>query len=396
VQAFAAGQYTEAIAKFQLSLKESGEQDPEVIIYLNNAKQRQAFERGQGKQADRIAVSVPFSSGNANIALEMLQGIAQAQSKMTNATPIEVMIVDDENKGEVIENIGPKLAADPTILAVVGPNASDVALKAAKIYGQNRLTMITPTAFSGELEGMGNYVYRMAPRVETMVQSLGIYLSRTDKAAVCYDRNSPDNKVFQQGFRNALNEMKIEITKIECFLEEGKESELVASRLVNDKVTVLLLAPHISNIERAFAIAGAASQKGIRLLGSTTFYTSKTTEKGGIKVAGLIIPVPWIPQVDGSDIFSQQWQANVTWRTAMSYDALNVIGEALQKRQKSSREDLRSTLQSDSFAPGVTGGSQPIKFQQGNRQISTGFITVQVQKTPKGSYAFVPLKKKPL
>jgi branched-chain amino acid transport system substrate-binding protein len=72
IESFKQGDYDGAIKHFKASLSQE-KNDPETLIYLNNAKISQDFFK--------IAVVVPISS-NANIAQEILRGVAQAQDEI--------------------------------------------------------------------------------------------------------------------------------------------------------------------------------------------------------------------------------------------------------------------------------------------------------------------------
>ena len=92
--AFTKGNYSGAVAGFSATLAKN-KNDPEALIYLNNAK------IGKNKSLT-IAVSAPIGS-DPNVAQEILRGVAQAQNQVNqsggiNGTPLKVVIADDQNK----------------------------------------------------------------------------------------------------------------------------------------------------------------------------------------------------------------------------------------------------------------------------------------------------------
>ena len=86
IKAFSNGKFDEAIKHLRNSLRKH-KNDPEALIYLNNtiAEQNAALNTGQKL---KIAVSVPISM-ESNVALEVLRGVAQAQSEL-NCTLEEI------------------------------------------------------------------------------------------------------------------------------------------------------------------------------------------------------------------------------------------------------------------------------------------------------------------
>src|SRR4028118_1797267 len=137
VQAFVEENYQVAAQNFQASLQQN-RNDPETIIYLNNAT------ASNGSYL-KIAVSVPIGS-NPNVAQEILRGVAQAQDEINtsggiNGAKLQVEIVNDDNSPEVVREVAKTLTNDRNILAVIGHNASNASLEAAPIYQQEKLVM---------------------------------------------------------------------------------------------------------------------------------------------------------------------------------------------------------------------------------------------------------------
>ena len=105
VQAFAKGDYQAAVQNFQDSLQQN-RNDPETIIYLNNAIIYLNNATASNGSSLKIAVSVPIGS-NPNVAQEMLRGVAQAQDEVNNSgginrAKLQVEIVNDDNSQEVV------------------------------------------------------------------------------------------------------------------------------------------------------------------------------------------------------------------------------------------------------------------------------------------------------
>ena len=76
VEAYAKGNYVKALQEFNSALKKN-RNDPEALIYLNNAL------AAKTKEPDEVGVSVPIG-GNLNVAQEILRGVAQAQHEINH------------------------------------------------------------------------------------------------------------------------------------------------------------------------------------------------------------------------------------------------------------------------------------------------------------------------
>ena len=126
--------------------------DPESLIYLNNAK---VLAERQRTDADiyTIAVPVPIDT-NVGAAQEILRGVAQAQKEInTSGTDgeigidgqlLRVIIANDNDDPELARQVAQQLADNPEVEGVVGHYASDTTMAANKIYQAEKLVSISP------------------------------------------------------------------------------------------------------------------------------------------------------------------------------------------------------------------------------------------------------------
>jgi branched-chain amino acid transport system substrate-binding protein len=377
VDAVAAKDFNRAIQHFQAALQ-TNKNDPETLIYLNNAKASLT-----GKPIE-IAVVVPISS-NLNIAKEMLRGVAQAQ--LDN---IIVEIADDSNSPDIAKQISTTLVNDSAILGVIGHNSSDAALAAAPIYQRAKLVMIAPTGFSNALSGLGDFIFRTVPNIRTMATPLATYAVTTAQKrhlALCADANSPDSLSFKDEFVAALSTVGGKIVPISCdFSAPNFDPERAITEAISGGADGLMLAPHIDRINQAVAVA-AANRNQLTLFGSTTLYTMQTLATGSSNVNGLVISVPWHPQLAANQAFVQQarqlWGGNVSWRTATSYDATAAMIAGLE--QGKTRSGLQQALHDASFY--VSGAGDAVQFLPNGDRAGQPAL-VQVETVGPNQYDF--------
>ena len=385
IEAFARGDYQQAIASFKNSLLQQPN-DPEALIYLNNAQ--------AGNNALKIAVSVPIGS-NLNVAQEILRGVATAQAEINqnggiHAQKLQVQIVNDRNDPEIARKVARELVKDRQVLGVVGHNASNASLAAAPIYQQGGLVMITPTSFANNLSGLGNYIFRIVPTTKVMAEALADYTIKTarkTKIAFCYDSQAFDNVSFKDEFLAAFLSKGGQLIPSVCDLSAPNfNPTAVVAQAVSRGADGLFIASHIDRLESAIAVA-RANQGKLALFSSPTMYTVKTLQAGQQAVKGLALVAPWHPQVNPSfaDRMSQRWRGKVSWRTATAYDATQAMIAGLQQSQQ--RDGLQQALHSGGFT--VEGASGAVRFASSGDRISHSVI-VQVQS--KGfDYDFVML-----
>jgi branched-chain amino acid transport system substrate-binding protein len=384
VSAFEDENYGVAMSKFADSLK-NNPNDPEVRVYLNNAKVA-LF----GVNPIKIAVSLPIGS-NQELAEEILRGIALAQEEINKNSRIndikdnlQVIIADDENDGKLAQKIANFFVKDSSILAVVGHIASTASQAAMPIYQSGQLVAITPTSFSDDIKGNA-YIFRMVPHTNSFAAKLSDYVRRkinNPNVAICFDPDAPDNQYFRQKFEQILPASggKI-IPPISCpFKNSNFNSNIVVNTIKNNNANSLLVTTHVDRISQAIEVFKTVRDNRLQidLFGSPTFYSNQTLKLGKEAVEGLIISVPYYASKDNefSRKLEQHWGVTTdTWRVPMAYDATQaiVIGleKVLQQKQQPIRQQLDKVLRQPNFSyPGVTG---TIKFDldTGVRDFST-------------------------
>ncbi|OBQ12166.1 MAG: hypothetical protein AN482_06990 [Anabaena sp. LE011-02] len=402
VKAFAKGDCLNAIKKFQ-AYRAANLNDPEALIYLNNAKAHQ-----QGSRI-KIAVGVPIGTRQ-DIAEEMLRGVAQAQYEVNNQGGIngkllEVAIANDNNdpNNETIQptQIAEKLVKDKTILAVVGHNSSDASIAAAPTYQNNGLVMMTPTSFSQQLTWFGTYILRTAPNIIKIAEELAIYAQGANKTniLICADDQAIDTK-FKAVFETAMKKVDRKINSINCNLSASNfDPNEVISKAISNGADTLLLAIYIDKKEKSLEIA-RANKGRLTLLSSSTLARNETLQKGQADVNGMIVAVPWHPTAFTKNPIAftknpfalkaeKLWNGRVNWRTATSYDATLAIITGLQN--SNTREELQKTLHSDGFS--FDGATGKIQFSQSGDRINNNIFLIKVQQnSTTKKYEFVPIK----
>ncbi|GBL09443.1 hypothetical protein MSj_00922 [Microcystis aeruginosa Sj] len=373
-QAFKNQEYKQAIQLFKKSLDRLPN-NPEIRIYYNNA--RAAY---QDRNPLKIATSVPLGN-NPETAQEILRGIALFQQELNDEQAknpefhfLQVVVANDNNSAVDAEDRAKKFVKDPSILAVVGHNASAASEAAKDIYVQGKIVAISPTSFSQKISGNG-YIYKMVPDLETFATSLSEYIrEQTEKLIIqnptnliCYDNRSGDNYNFAQKYRNILLGQQfqqfVKDEDFDCNIEpkNNLDEQEIYQKIAQYQVNILMVAPYINDLKRAANIfkQRPAEQLNLVILGSPSFQSYLTLAEGKQGVENLVIAVPWYDLKQDNYIHSF-WQNKINvWRTPMSYDATKVILNALrqlsQQGQKFDRESLNQVLRNDFSIEGMTG-----------------------------------------
>ncbi len=392
VQAFAKGDLATAATQFQASLQ-TNRNDPEALIYLNNAK----VPQGNGI---KIAVSVPIGS-NLNVAREILRGVAQAQYEVNqsggiNGKLIQVAIANDDNDPAIAKQIAAEFVKDTSILAVVGHNSSEASFAAAPEYQNGKLVMISPTSDAKNLSGIGSYVFRTAPTIGFQADTLSRYAIKANRKtiAICVDSQAPASQSLKDDFTSAIRSDGGKVAPTNCDLSAANfNPAAIISQAVSQGADGLLLLPSVDRLNQALDVA-QANQRRLALLSSSTLYTIQTLQQGQAAVNGMVLAVAWHPRAIPGNSFAgnavKLWGGDVNWRSATAYDAVEAIIAGL--KQGTTRDGLQKALSSSGFsANGATGTVQFLP--SGDRSGAAILIQVKPGEISKTGFDFVPFRQ---
>jgi branched-chain amino acid transport system substrate-binding protein len=278
-------------------------------------------------------------------------------------------------------------------MAVIGHNDSNTSVAAAPIYEKGKLVMITPTSSADNLSEIGNYIFRATPNARALAETLTNYtidIARKENIGICVDSQSEASKSFQKEFTWAIYNRGANITSAQCdFAAANFNPSEIPSKMISSGADALVLAPSVSNVNQAIQIA-QANRGRLNLLGSQALNTYATLQQGQKEVNGMVLAVPWYPQVNANNAFNldaqKLWGGAVNWRTAMAYDATEAVITAL--KTGTTREQIGITLSNPLFS--TEGAAKAIQFlPSGDRNMKGTLIKVQPGNKSGTGFDFV-------
>lgn len=395
VSAFDQGDYVAAQEDFSSALR-SDRNDPEARIYLNNTI------AAKTKNPERIAVSVPIG-GDLGVAEEILRGVAQAQAEINNnggikGKPLMVKIANDDNSPDLAREIANVFVKDKKLSAVVGHVGSDASIAAAPIYETAGIVMITPSSSAEALSTIGSHIFRTVPSTRDLADSLANYAVNTagkTNIAVCVDADAQASVSFKENFIWAVYNYGAKINSLNCDLSAADFNPIdIPSQAISSGADALLLAPSVRKVDKALEIA-VANDDRLTLLGNHSMNTYTTLKQGQNDVNGMVLNVPWYPEVKNSFTEDAQklWGGAVNWRTAMAYDATKTISTGMASSQE--RAQLQQVLANPEFT--AQGATTSISFlPSGDRNLKGTMIKIQPGNKSGTDYDFVALDENDL
>jgi ABC-type branched-subunit amino acid transport system substrate-binding protein len=378
IRAFQQGNYQKAITLFQQAV-DANKNDPEVLIYYNNALARQ-----QGSPFT-LAVVVPLDKNqdDRNNGKEILRGVAQAQEQFKlknglNGRLLEIVIANDSNK-EKAKEVAQELTKDSSILGVIGHNSSDATRAAIPEYEKAKLAVISSTSTSIFLNNP--VFFRAVNSDESTGKTLAEYTYKTLKKAVIFaNPNSPYSNSIREVFTNQFEKLGGEVVRkplIDLTASTfDPEKEVAKSVYANNaKAGAALLFPDTRSTNIAINTAKEITERNktlktenpprpeLKMLAGDTLYTNETLTSGGNNVEGLIIAVPWFRETSQAQSFAQKsarkWGGDISWRTATSFDATQALIKTLSNN--ATRDTVLRDLENVSLSASETSG-YPLRF----------------------------------
>jgi ABC-type branched-subunit amino acid transport system substrate-binding protein len=379
IKAFKQKNYKEAIKLFGQAV-EAKRNDPEVLIYYNNA-----LARDQGNPIT-LAVAVP-ADNNANFAQEMLRGVAQAQNQFNgingkgglNGRLLEIKIANDADQPEQAKQVAAELVKDQSILGVIGHHSSESTEAALEQYTKTDIAIISPTSTSTQLHGKKNF-FRSLPDDAAGGKKLAEYAFNTLKLRKVVIFSNPKSsysdsareeftKAFEKPGGEVLRKPQINLDDVSLNMNAEVNKTIYRDEY---KAEAAVLIPDALHIGVALKIAKVNKEvvdrsqsqnraiPGLKLLGGDTLYSDDILSKGGNAVEGLIVVVPWFREAPQATNFAQQaekqWGGGVSWRTATSYDATQAFIQALSA--KCDRTTVIDKLKNVNLSSNNTSGDQ--------------------------------------
>ncbi|BDI16907.1 hypothetical protein ANSO36C_27090 [Nostoc cf. commune SO-36] len=397
IKAFKQEKYEEAIKLFGEAVK-ANPNDPEVLIYHNNARAKQ---KGN---SFTLAVAVP-ADNNIDVAKEILRGVSQAQEEFNknknnglNSRLLEIKIANDAGQKEQAKQVAAELIKDPSILGIIGHYSSDSTKAALEEYNKADIAVISPSSTSTQLLGRKNF-FRSLPSDAAGGKKLAEYAFKTLKLTKIVIFSNPESsysdsmreeftKTFETLGGKVLHKPQINLADATLDMDSK-----VNKSIYRDKAEAAVLIPDRKNISIALKIARVnqdiaerfksqnRNRSAMKLLGGDTLYSNEILSQGGNAVENLIVVVPWFREAPQAKDFAEkakkQWGGEVSWRTATSYDATQAFIQALSSN--SERTTVIDKLKNINFVVNNSNTSGNIlQFSpEGERQ--TEPILVQIQ-----------------
>jgi serine/threonine protein kinase/ABC-type branched-subunit amino acid transport system substrate-binding protein len=401
IQLFKEGRYKEAYQKFDES-HAGAKQDPDILIYMNNAKVRYWHQRKPTQPIYTIAAVVPAAIEQGQ---HILFGVAHLQDRVVDRTEsidvepevyLEIGIADDLHQPEQAVAIAKKLVEPSlnggdnqtrSILAVIGHDSSEFTCEALPIYSQAGLSVISATSSMNEMRKrcgdrdrvffrtVSSTQFESRSSIELLkiknIQNLKI-TSFYKKEKIGFSRDLFE--IFKQDFKKEFSrELEAGFDLSDAIdvakgIERAKSSNVIV--LFSDEK-----ADAFNVFNNAIKVLEAADPSKIDLIiGSNPLLSAEIgatlLQKWHDK---LVISVDWSADPQCSDrefvkIANKLWDGDINHTTAASYEAAQVLSQLFKNGTNTNRARVKDALKNISNVRSQVFNNKYISFDDdGNR-----------------------------
>jgi len=303
---------------------------------------------------------------------------------------VALRVEDDRNEPSEAASVVSKLITRDRVVALIGENASSRSLAAAPVAQSYRVPMISPSSSNVEVTKKGDYIFRVCFTDAVQGRILAGFARRklsAATAALLVDSRSDYSVGLADAFRRDFAAAGGRIVSDQKYTEGDSDfsAQLTAIRPLGPDVLFVpgyyTDAGLIARQARALGVAGT-------LLGADGFDSSKLTEIGGEAVDGAYFSNHYSPEDPSPEVarfvetYRKRFASVPDSIAATSYDAANLIADAIRRAGSTEGKRVRDALASTTGFRGVTG---TISFDADRNPVK-GAVILRVEK---GKFRFV-------
>ncbi len=399
IKLFKSGKYKEAYQAFS-TLHQTAKKDPDLLIYMSNAKVRYWHQKKPTKPIYTIAAVVPAGIEQGQ---HILFGVSHNQNRLVDRSNsideeptvyLEVGIVDDLNQPAQAIEVAKKLAEQSisgadnktrSIVAVIGHSSSEVTCQTLPIYSNAGLLVISPTSSMSKMRekcGDKNQVFfrtisstqfesrslvELVEHKEIKNLIITPFYKKIENTGFSGDLFEIFKQDFKQEFGRNLEE-SFDLSDLAGDVTRGIEKTKGANAIV-------LFSDEKTNTSNAFNNAVLVMEKADPnkidlIIGSNQLLSAELGPKLLKRWNGkLVVAVDWNddPQCSNREFVTtarKLWGGNINRTTAAAYEATQAISELFESGNNTNRLHIRDALKNASNVKSQVFNNKYINFDE--------------------------------
>ncbi|MEO1593499.1 MAG: ABC transporter substrate-binding protein, partial [Cyanobacteria bacterium J06632_22] len=257
------------------------------------------------------------------------------------------------------------------------------------------LVMISPVSTAVSISQAGDYIFRTVPSDRLAATTLARHTQTelgNPPVAVFYASASAYSQSLRSEFTTALLADGGDVVAEFDLSDSGADPNQLLQQAQQQGAEALVLLNDVDTLDRALQVV-SVNRGQLPLLGGDDLYNPKVLQIGGENANGMVVSVPWhVLSHQGSDFVNnsrQLWGGDVSWRTAMTYDAAQALISAIG--EDSSRTGIQQVLSQSGFE--VEGANRPVRFfSNGDRNQAAQLVYIAPGQRSGFGYDYVPIE----
>jgi branched-chain amino acid transport system substrate-binding protein len=343
-----------------------------------------------GAAVVKIGQSSPLTGPQAHIGKDNDNGVRLAIDEINASKPVidgkpvtfEVMSEDDQADPKTATIVAQRMI-DEGIVGVVGHLNSGATIPASKVYSDNNIPQISPSATAIKYTAQGyKTAFRVMTNDEQQGKVLGAYAAKLGKKVAIIDDQTAYGQGLAAEVEKAAKAAGAEVVAVEHTNDKASDFTAILTSIKGKAPDVVFFGgmdPQAAPINKQMRQLGMTAQ----LLGGDGMQTPKFIELAGADAEGAIASIPGLPiekmpkGVDFKAKFEGKY-GQIQLYAPYAYDAAYVMVDAMKRANSTDPAKYLPELSKTSF-DGVTG---KISFD-GKGDLTSGPITLYTVKGGK-------------
>ena len=327
-------------------------------------------------------VGVPLVDGMKLAAEEI-----NAKQELGPGHTLTLIIADDEtNRAQAVSLVN-RHAADPKVLAIMGPTTTAVAIAGAQAANEEKIVALVTTN-SPEIAKTGPYGFRLSQPPEVLMEAIGKYSVEKLGIKECVLIGVLDNAAYveqTQAYQDYVTSKGVKILAREGIKQGDTDFSALSAKVASmnpECVFMSAIAPTAANLIIQLKQAGLPPTT--KLVGMSSMTSAALFEVGGAAVEGLYLVGDWVPG-GGSEqgkafaaAYKKRFGTEPDNWGPMGYGGLRVMSEAIRKSlPDATRDKIRENLAQIKDYPTLFGGGKFTYDPQRAPRYGTNILVVK-------------------
>jgi len=334
------------------------------ILSVASCKQDSISERAQRTNISTdITIAVIDSSSTPS---RFIDGVKMAIQELNESgvagKSIKAIYYNDKGSLAEAQKIAWEIAENPNIIAAVGHFSSTIALSVSITYEKSGIIFITPKATISDLiRDTNTYTFRNIPSDNIIGLEMAKFANRKKikKMAIIYERESPGKRL-SEIFQKHGDKLGIKFPSVKSYSPWNTDFRPLISDLRNVSFGAILIC---GNLPSSAYIIKQIRNMGIDvpIIGSDSMDSMQLLNIAGKAADGVSIPTVFDPKIPHNvtryfvENFKFFYGFEPDTLAAQGYDAIKVLGHAIEKGGTSTPIVISTNLRFLKNWNGVTG-----------------------------------------